>query len=46
MHTLGQIEIDILGFSTIFNINPKEVPVDEDGVLVSEFFRGNNVKIN
>ena len=44
VHTPGRIEI--LGFFTIFNIIPKEVPVDEDGVLGSEFFRDNNVKIN
>ena len=46
VHTLGQIEIELLGISTILNIIPKEVPFDEDRVLESEFFRENNGKIN
>ena len=46
VHTLGQVKIEILGYPTIFNIIPKGVPVDEDGVLGSEFFVDNNVKIN
>ena len=30
----------------IFNIIPNEVPVEEDGVLGSEFFQDNSVNIN
>ena len=46
LFTMGQIEINILGYPTILNITPNEVPIDEDGVLSSEFFRENKVNIN
>ena len=38
LFTMGQIQINILGYPTILNIIPNEVPIDEDGVLDSEFF--------
>ena len=41
LFTMGQIQINILGYQTILNIIPNEVPIDEDGVLGSEFFRVN-----
>ena len=43
---LEQVKINILGYPTIFNIIPNEVPVEEDGVLGSEFFQNNNENIN
>ena len=43
---MGQVQINILGYSTILNIIPNEVPIDEDGVLGSELFRENKVNIN
>ena len=43
---MGQIQIIILGYPTILNIIPNEVPIDEDGVLGSEFFRENKVNIS
>ena len=44
--TMGQIQINILGYPTILNIIPNEVPIDEDGVLGLEFFRKNKVNMN
>ena len=44
--TTGQVQINILGCPTVLNIFPNEVPIDEDGVLGSEFFRENEVNIN
>ena len=46
LFTMGQIQINILRYPTILNIIPNEVPIDEDGVLGSEFFRENKVNIN
>ena len=46
VYTLGQITLKIFGYPTIFNSIPNNVPVEEDGVLGSEFFIGNDVKIN
>ena len=46
LHTLEQVKLNIFGYSTIFNIIPNEVPVEEDGVLGSEFFQDNSVNIN
>ena len=46
LYTLGQVKINIFGYPTIFHITPNEVPVEEDGVLGSEFFQDNNVNIN
>ena len=43
---MGQLEINILGYPTILNIIPNEVPIDEDVVISSEFFRENNFNIN
>ena len=43
---MGQVHINILGYPTILNIIPNEVPIDEDGVLGSEFFWENKVNIN
>ena len=34
---MGKIQINILGYPTILNIIPDEFPIDEDGVLGSEF---------
>ena len=38
LFTIGQAQINILGYPKILNIIPIEVPIDEDGVLGSEFF--------
>ena len=46
LYTIGQVKINIFGYPTIFNINPNEVPVEEDGVLGSEFFQDKSVNIN
>ena len=46
LFTMGQVQINTLGYPTILNIVPNEVPIDEDGVLGSEFFRENKVNIN
>ena len=46
LYTLGEVKINIFGYPTIFNIIPNEVPVEEDGVLGSEFFQDNSVNIN
>ena len=46
LFTIGQVQINIQGYPTILNIIPNEIPVDEDGVLGSEFFRKNKVNIN
>ena len=43
---MGQVQINILGYPTILKLIPKEVPIDEDRVLGSEFFRENKVNIN
>ena len=43
LYTLGQVKINVFGYSPIFNIIPNEVPVEENGVLGSEFFQDNNV---
>ena len=45
LFTMGRIQINILGYPTILNIIPNEVPIDEDRVLGSEFFRENKVNI-
>ena len=45
LYTLGQVKMNIFGYPTIFNIIPNEVPVEDDGVLGSEFFQDNNVNI-
>ena len=39
LYTLGQVKINIFGYPTILNIIPNEVPVEEDGVLGSEFIK-------
>ena len=44
--TLGQITINIFGYLTTPNIIPNEVYIENDGILRTEFFRNNNVKIN
>ena len=44
-YTLGQVKINIFAYPKIFNIIPNEVPVEEDGVLRSEFFQDNSVNI-
>ena len=46
LYTLGQVKINIFGYPTICTIIPNEVPVEEDGVLGSEFFQNNSVNIN
>ena len=46
LFTMGQIQMNILGYPTTLNIIPNEVPIDEDGVLGSELFRENKVNIN
>ena len=46
LYTLGQVNIKMFGYPTIFNIIPNEVLVEEDRVLGSEFFQDNNVNIN
>ena len=46
LFTLEQAEINILGYPTILNIIPHKVPIDEDGILGSEFFRENKFNIN
>ena len=46
LFTMRQMQINILGYPTILNIIPNEVPIDEHGVLGSEFFRENKVNIN
>ena len=43
---MGHVQINILVYPTILNIIPNEVPIDENGVLGSEFFRENKVNIN
>ena len=43
---MGQVQIKILGHTKILNIIPNEVPIDEDGVVGSQFFWGNKVNIN
>ena len=46
LYRLGQVKINIFGYPTIFNIIPNEVPVEEDGLLGSEFFQDNSGNIN
>ena len=46
VYTLGQITLNIFGYPTAFNLIPSSVPVEEDGVLGSEFFTDNDVNIN
>ena len=41
LFTMGQIQRNILGYPTILNRIPNKIPIDEDGVLGSEFFRKN-----
>ena len=45
LYTLEQVKINIFGYPTIFIIIPNEIPVEEDGVLGSEFFQDKNVNI-
>ena len=44
--TSRQVKMNIFVCPTIFNIIPNDVPVEEDGVLGSEFFQDNSVNIN
>ena len=46
LFTMGQVQMNILGYPTILNTFSEEVPTDGDGVLGSEFFRENKVNIN
>ena len=46
LYTLAQVKMKIFGYERIFNIILNEVPIEEDGVLGSEFFQDNNVNIN
>ena len=46
LFTMGQVQINILGYPTILNVIPNEVPIDEDGDLGSEFFWEHKVNIN
>ena len=46
LYTLGQVEINIFAYPTTFNIISNEVPVEEDGVLGSEFFQDNSINTN
>ena len=46
LFTMGQVQINILGYPAILNLIPNEVPIHKDGVLGSEFFRENKVNIN
>ena len=39
LFTMGRVQINILGYPSILNVIPNEVPIDEDEVLGSEFFR-------
>ena len=43
---MEKVQLKILGYPTILNIIPYKVPIDEDGVLGSKFFRENKVSIN
>ena len=36
LYTSGQVKINIYGYPTIFNLIPNDVPVEEDGVFLSE----------
>ena len=38
--------MNIFDYPTIFNIIPNEVPIEENGVLGSEFFQDYSVNIN
>ena len=44
--TMGEVQINILEYPAILNIISNEVPIDEHGVLGSEFFRENKVNKN
>ena len=46
LFTMGKAQINILGYPTILNIIPNGVPINEDGVLGSEFFQENKFYIN
>ena len=46
LFTIEQVQINILRYSTTLNIIRNKVPINEDGVLGSEFFRENKVNIN
>ena len=46
VYTLGQITLNIFEYPTNFNLIPNSAPVEEDGVLESEFFTDNDVNIN
>ena len=46
LFTMGQVQINILGYPTILNIIPNEIPINEDGVLGSELFWENKVNTN
>ena len=39
LFTMRQMQLNFLGYPTIFNIIPNKVPIEEDGVLSSEFFK-------
>ena len=44
--TLGRIRINIFGYLTILNIIPKEIPIEHDGIIGTEFYKNNKAKIN
>ena len=46
LFTMGQVQINILGYPTILCIIPNRAPIGEDGVLGSEFFAENIVNIH
>ena len=46
LFTIEQVQINILRYSTTLNIIRNKVPINEDRVLGSEFFRENKVNIN
>lgn len=46
VNTLEQVKIEVLEYSTIFNIISNHVPISDDRVQGSEFPTDNDVKIN